>query len=173
MSDQRGPEGREGQPGREGAAGREGLPGVPGEMGAQGVRGLEGKRGKTFSQAIKSSFVILTLIFFLILCGFAWLVHDIGEVSQENKRLATANKLLLVENTNRITDIQKSRTESCQRTYEGIREVLRPFFPPPPRTETQQANLDKFNDKVDELKTNCTKQTDPQEAKDDNRETPG
>jgi hypothetical protein len=62
-------------------------------------------------------------------------------------------------NSQRVGDIQKSRVASCQQTYEGIREVFRPFFPPRPRSKEQQANLDKFNRIVDRRKANCTKQT--------------
>src|SRR4051812_37783217 len=37
---------------------------------------------------------------------------------------------LYYANRHRINDVQKSRVESCQRTYSSFLTVFRPFFPP-------------------------------------------
>ena len=127
MAEERGPEGREGQTGREGAKGREGIPGIAGAIGPEGPKG---KTGNTISRPIKVAFIAVTLLFFLTLAGFAWVIND----------------------------IQNSRESSCRQTYNGIREVFRPFFPEPPRTKEQQADLDKFNNTIDRLMSGCSKQ---------------
>lgn len=61
----------------------------------------------------------------------------------------------LRENRQRISDIRSVRIVSCHQTYEGVREIFRPFFPPAPRTVKQQRDLDKFNRTIDQLKTRC------------------
>lgn len=96
---------------------------------------------------IVGAFIIMTLLFLGTLAGFAWVVTNVGDLAKEND--------------NRITDIQTSRLESCISTYEGIREVFKPFFPPPPRTKQQQADLDKFNKTINDLKLKCRKQVKP------------
>jgi hypothetical protein len=59
-----------------------------------------------------------------------------------------------------LIQIQDARRESCQKTYEGIREVFTPFLAPPAeRTKEQQADIDLFNKTIDEKKSNCGKQT--------------
>lgn len=150
---ERGPEGREGQPGREGAKGREGMPGI---KGVDGPEGPQGPRGNSISRPVKVAFLIITLIFFLTVAGFAWIVTDVGNNSEQVRTL-------IHENNERIEDIQESRTASCRDTYSGIYEVFRPFFPPVPRTPEQDANLEKFNDTIERLREGCTKQTDPEE----------
>lgn len=68
-----------------------------------------------------------------------------------------------VANSHRIHEIQSSRTVSCERTYEGIREVFRPFFRPPDKsTPKEKADQLKFNITIDRLKKNCSKQTKTQ-----------
>lgn len=172
-SEERGPEGREGQPGREGSKGREGVPGIEGKPGATGevgetgatgevgetgetgpasvVPGPEGPKGKpgsSISTPIKVVFIIMILIFFLTLAGFSWVVSDVREISRKNAELAMMNLGL-------IEDIQKSRLETCEKTYTSIRKVFKPFFPPPPRTSKQQEDLDKFNFTINTLKQEC------------------
>lgn len=92
------------------------------------------------NRKIRRAFIILTIIFFLILCGFA--------------AVALANR-------HRVDEIQDSRVKSCQTTYDGIREVFTPFFPDPPRTPEQIDNLNKFNDTIDKLRNRCEVQTRP------------
>lgn len=63
-------------------------------------------------------------------------------------------------NSERVDDIQKDRVASCQRTYEGVREVFRPFFRTKRlRTVKEQGNIDRFNARIDELKAGCDEQT--------------
>lgn len=106
---------------------------------------------------IKIAFGILTLIFFAILIGFAWVVSDIHRISEQNQ-------VLIEENNARVTEIQESRTSSCRQTYEGIRQVFKPFFPPPPRTKEQQDSLDLFNETIDGFVAGCTEQTKPDDV---------
>lgn len=127
----RGPEGREGQQGKEGPV---------------------GKTGPSISRAVKLAFIIVTSIFFLTLVGFSWIIHDVR--ANSNARIE-----LVKQNRQRIKDIQESRIASCQTTYNGIREVFRPFFPPVPRTPKQEADLNKFNSTIDKLIKQCKTQT--------------
>lgn len=107
-----------------------------------------------FIRPVKLSFIILTIIFFVVLLGFGKLLVDVRNNSHRIDGLVAQNSF-------RIKEIQKSRIESCKRTYLGVREVFLPFFPPPPRTNKEQANLDKFNRNVHKLVAACAKQTTP------------
>lgn len=98
------------------------------------------------------AFIALTVIFFGTCVGFAWVVHDVNDNSDQ----LTA---LVAENQQRIADIQAARIESCTKTYEGIREVFSPFFPKPLLTQQQLNNLEKFNTTIANLKLGCVKQT--------------
>ncbi|MDQ5821955.1 MAG: hypothetical protein M3540_10990 [Actinomycetota bacterium] len=72
------------------------------------------------------------------------------------------NRGLIAENKQRITDIQQSRIASCRQTYEGVRDVFRPFFrPPKERTAKERRDVEKFNRTVDRLKRRCDLQTQP------------
>jgi hypothetical protein len=104
------------------------------------------------ARRISAAFVVLTLIFLAVLIGFGIVIHNVQNNSSKIKGL-------VVENTNRIHDIQRSRVESCQRTYEGIRQVFKPFFPDPPRTQKQIDDLEKFNTLINKLKNKCDQQT--------------
>jgi hypothetical protein len=65
-----------------------------------------------------------------------------------------------IANSHRISDIQQSRLVSCQRTYEGIREVFSPFFLPANKETPKQAeNRHKFNTTINRLKEGCSHQT--------------
>ena len=160
MAEERGPEGREGQTGREGAKGREGIPGI---AGATGPEGPKGNTGASISRPIKAAFVIITLIFFLTLAGFAWIVQDVSDNSSQLTLLVSENQKRIADiqqvNHDRIQDIQEARIESCEKTYAGIKEVFRPFFPPPPRTPEQQRDLDTFNETIRVLQSGCKQQT--------------
>jgi hypothetical protein len=108
---------------------------------------------------IKMAFIILTLIFFAVLVGFGKVIVDVKHNSNEVKAVSLTTALLVRENSQRIKEIQKSRVDSCKRTYNGIREVFLPFFPPPPRTPQQIDNLEKFNTTINNLAKACIKQT--------------
>lgn len=59
-------------------------------------------------------------------------------------------------NGDRIRDIQRNRVESCRLTYEGVRQVFRPFFRPVRvRTPKERHDIRKFNRRVDDLKADC------------------
>lgn len=58
-----------------------------------------------------------------------------------------------------INDVNHSRRISCERTYEGIRDVFRPFFRPPlVRTAKERRDIRKFNRIINGLKARCDKQ---------------
>lgn len=93
---------------------------------------------------VEVAFVAMIVIFVLLVGGLTWAVIDIQNLGKENKT--------------RINDIQNSRLESCKQTYAGIHKVFVPFFPPKPRTQKQQNDLDKFNLTIDTLTKGCEKQ---------------
>lgn len=114
---------------------------------------------------ITATFVIMVVIVVAVLSGFGWVVSDVRDLTESNKNLAIANKNLLRENSNRINEIQTNRLAACIGTYEGIKQVFQPFFPPPPRSKIQQAQLDKFNKIVNRLKKGCKKKIQPKPIK--------
>lgn len=105
------------------------------------------------------AFIILAIIFFSTLIGFAWVIHDVNTNSKQVALLVEDNRKLTKANNDRIADIQQARIESCQTTYAGIKEVFKPFFPPPPRTEEQQKDLNTFNETIRVLQAGCAQQT--------------
>jgi hypothetical protein len=111
-----------------------------------------------FIRPIKLSFIILTVIFFLVLVGFSWVILDVRNNSNRIHNL-------LDQNATRIQEIQKSRVESCKLTYIGIKKVFTPFAPLPPRTEQQTKDLEKFNRTINALVKTCVKQTKPKSIK--------
>lgn len=61
--------------------------------------------------------------------------------------------------THQQREIQRERVASCERTYEGVREVFRPFFRPTKvRTRKERHDIRKFNRTVQRLKAHCDKQ---------------
>ena len=104
------------------------------------------------SRTIKRAFFVITVIFFLILAGFAWVVHDIRELSRQTT-------VLVLENEKRIDEIQDSRVDSCESSYNGIYDVFVEFFPEEPRSKKEQDQVYKFTNKIEELRNNCDKQT--------------
>src|SRR4051794_21980688 len=62
--------------------------------------------------------------------------------------------------TKTINDVNHDRVVSCRHTYEGVREIFRPFFRPVAvRTKKEKQDIRKFNRTVDHLKARCGKQT--------------
>lgn len=55
----------------------------------------------------------------------------------------------------------KRTSENCHQTFIGIREVFRPFLPPPPKgkltpaQKVERDNFRKFNRTVDRLESHC------------------
>jgi hypothetical protein len=89
------------------------------------------------------SFAAVTIAY----CVGLWLiVHVQNDVNKKNHE--------------RIEDINSDRVVSCKRTYEGVREVFRPFFPPEDkRSAEQQKNITIFNRRIHFLKKHCPSQT--------------
>ena len=91
---------------------------------------------------VAGAFVALAISFS---AAVAWGTHLSHEVNKKN--------------SDRIADIQQGRLESCQRTYEGIRQAFRPFLPPPrARSRIVRLRLHKFNTNIDRLKAQCAVQ---------------
>lgn len=112
---------------------------------------------------------------FLFTIGTAIVLGVVFNLAGQNQQRITENKQRITELRRQDmqlqrqstqlrrqdTEIQESRILLCRQTYEGIREVFRPFFPPKKgRTAEQQKDLDKFNNTVDDLKTKCDKGID-------------
>lgn len=67
-----------------------------------------------------------------------------------------------ISNANRVNDIQQNRVYSCQKTYDGIREVFKPFLSAPKkRTAQEQKDIDLFNKTIAHLKAKCHAQVKP------------
>lgn len=56
--------------------------------------------------------------------------------------------------------IQHGRLQSCRTSYQGVREIFQPFLNPPPKPGDGKRYHDyvKFNNRVDFLRGNCSKQ---------------
>ncbi len=102
----------------------------------------------------KIAFAAITIIFFLTLIGFAYIIHDIRVISTKSEKLS-------VENAHRIKDIQKGRLASCRDTYQGIHKVFEPFFPKHHLSAKQKANLAKFDKTIVVLREHCPIQIQP------------
>jgi hypothetical protein len=89
------------------------------------------------------SFAAVTIAY----CVGLWLiVHVQNDVNKKNHE--------------RIEDINSDRVVSCKRTYEGVREVFRPFLPPvKKRTAEQAKDINTFNHRINFLKRHCPTQT--------------
>lgn len=90
-----------------------------------------------------------------------WGLHKANNAAKDARHAATraastakTSKGLTTENQKRINEIQAARVASCKRTYEGIREVFKPFT-----TNPKDPNVIKFNNRIDQLKANCPIQT--------------
>lgn len=67
-----------------------------------------------------------------------------------------------ISNNNRISDIQKSRVASCERTYKGISEVFAPFIKPPGKRTTQEnKDIHTFEATIHRLQAKCDIQVSP------------
>ena len=103
------------------------------------------------TNAIRVAFLLLTCVFVLTLLGFLWLVRETHDLGRQNRAL-------ILENQRQDRDDISNSILLCRRNIEGVRQIFLPFYPVPPRTEEQQAAVDKFNNRVDSLKKNCSKQ---------------
>lgn len=117
------------------------------------------KKAKMRVRTIKRAFLGLTVLFFLVLTGFAWLLVDVRDLSHKNAALTRTTALLTLENTKRINEIQDSRTSSCRQTYLSFIRVFNPFFSHNPSSE-QRAQIVRFRKLIHQLANGCPKQTD-------------
>ena len=125
------------------------------------------KKEKIRVRTIKLAFTILTILFFLTLVGFAWVLNDVQSLTQKTANLTKANGRitrttahLTVENSKRIKEIQISRASSCRQTYRGVRKVVEKLLPKHP-TPVQKANTQKFEGIIHNLIEGCKAQTKP------------
>lgn len=102
-------------------------------------------------------------------------------IAFQAKRFALAAWLLLViamivgfaklshlgtQNQERISDIQRSRLESCETTYTSFHVIFDPFLPPKGhRTAKQKHDLAKFNAIIDKKIKECRHQVTPPPVK--------
>lgn len=144
-----GGKGGEGEPEGVGGAGGAGGRGAPGKEGPQGKPGKPGAYEAVHRYRWKA--LSVWIIVFTLATGYAL---------REAREQSSAQKNNVMQNQQRIADIQKSRTDSCRASYESIREVFTQFFPKNP-TRQQRRDRIKFDNKIDELKKRCVRQTDP------------
>lgn len=80
-----------------------------------------------------------------------WIVSAVGWIYTYE-----ANKHRTSDNRERIADVQASRVESCERTYNAIQAIFQPFFPHGKSATPQQlAQLDKFQTLIDKKTREC------------------
>ena len=94
-------------------------------------------------------------------------VYMNSQRSADNRQRIADVKRLGAQNKARISDIQRDRVTECVQTYEGIRDVFRPFFQPKSnRAPADQRNIDRFNKRIEQLEAACPRQVDlpPQEG---------
>lgn len=138
---------------------------------------IENKK-KVKASHIKTSFVALTILFFLTLTGFGWVLNDLSEQSKKTKKLADTTATLskrtahlTKENSKRISEIQASRISSCKTTYLSYPLVFKPFLPKKPYTPQDKILLKKFRSRVAYLVHRCEIQTKPKKVKKINKAT--
>lgn len=85
-------------------------------------------------------------------CRWLWTKRIVGAFVALT--IAFTAQGLLLERT--IGEVQHDRVISCRHTYEGVREIFKPFFlPAKARTAKERHDIRKFNRRVDRLKANC------------------
>ena len=111
-------------------------------------------------RSVEAVFLIIVLIFFGTLIGFAWVISDVREISSQNKEIAIQNQALVEENEDRIIEIQANRERFCSQVYIAIGEVFEPFVPPRElQTPEQRKDIDIFNKRIDTLTQQCKETT--------------
>lgn len=75
----------------------------------------------------------------------------------QQRELVHQNRRRILENNERIHDIQRARVESCQVTYEAFRQILSPFLHP--TDPERRLDIRRFNQRVDRFKKGCDAQT--------------
>lgn len=130
----------------EGKQGKQGIQGIKGNQGNRGERGISGEHAflsKAWRVALGLWMVVLSVVLALALKHTNDQADKAKELSQDNRQL--------------IISVNQSRLESCRRTYEGVRQVFKPVLPVNP-TPKQQSDLNKFNNRIDYLKSQCITQ---------------
>lgn len=110
------------------------------------------------TNAIRVAFLLLTCVFVLALLGFLWLARETHDLAEENVRLGKANRALILDNQRQDKADIANSIRLCRQNLEGVRQIFKPFFPPPPVTPEVQERLTKFNNRVDGLKRGCARQ---------------
>lgn len=81
-------------------------------------------------------------------------IRKVDKIAKQSQQQGVVTKKLAKQNENRIQEIQAARIASCKSTYEGVRQVFKPFTQGP-----QTPAIKKFNNRIDQLKANCPIQT--------------
>ncbi len=100
------------------------------------------------------------LVFVLLAISFTVGLVLVDHASDKAKAAAHQAEQLSRENRSLIARIQRARLESCERTYEGVREIFAPILPRRARTPKEAHDIRVFNTRVDELKAGCPAQID-------------
>ena len=108
---------------------------------------------------VNRAFLVLTILFFVILVSFMILLINVRHISAKAVTLSKENKTLLRENNERIKEEKRAAIVSCKHSYSGIRDVFEIFFPIGPSKE-EKKNIDKFNNRIDDLQRACDKSAD-------------
>lgn len=115
------------------------------------------------SRRVRRSFIILTVVFFIILLGFLRLfqvTHDLAEnsktIAEQSNVIAEANRELIQANQRLIKTNNERTIFICRRSLEGIRQTFKPFFPPEPRNALMREVISKFNTRINLLKRQCS-----------------
>jgi hypothetical protein len=106
--------------------------------------------------SVKVAFVLLTLLFFAILISFMVLLVQVRHVSHNAVHISRNNSILLSENRKRIINDQRNKIVQCKHVYSGVKEVFEIFFPKNAKGR-ERKNIEKFNDRINELKASCDK----------------
>ena len=99
---------------------------------------------RKLARTIWANLAVIALLLVTVIAGIGWVENH--QRSDENRDL--------------IRQIQEQRVVSCERTYEGVREVFAPFMVPELITTPEQLQrVRTFNDTIDGLKNRCHGQT--------------
>lgn len=92
-----------------------------------------------------------------------WNNHHIRNLASSNRNLAKQNHRLILENKQRIADIQISRTKSCRQTYNVIQNILKQSAQGVVLEDGRKIRYERLIKLADPNR--CTKQTKPHHPK--------
>jgi hypothetical protein len=107
------------------------------------------------NRRVRRAFIVLTVLFFLVLVSFMILLINVRHVSQRSLRNSSVAKELTRENKARIIHDRVVRVKRCKEVFTGIDQVFEIFIPKTVKTVQQQHDIDKFRNRIRELKKAC------------------